>query len=57
MDVNRVDHFVGNPLDVRNCRTVDAFIPKFTFSGKDPIAFASLRELMAHITFITSDKA
>jgi hypothetical protein len=38
---DRDDHFVGNPADVRNCRTVDALIPKFTFSGSDPIIFAT----------------
>jgi hypothetical protein len=34
------DHFVGNPLEVRNNLTVDALIPKFMFSGIDPIRFA-----------------
>ena len=37
----RLDHFVGKPAEVRNCLTVDAFIPKLTFSGIDPIAFAT----------------
>ena len=31
----------GNPAEVRNCLTVDALIPKFSFSGSDPIAFAT----------------
>ena len=42
MEVDLDDHFVGRPLDVRNCLTVDALIPKFTFSGRDPIALAIL---------------
>jgi len=37
----RLDHLVGSPEEVRNCLTVDALIPKFTFSGSDPIAFAT----------------
>ena len=30
-----LDHLVGKPLDVRNCLTVDALIPKFTFSESE----------------------
>ena len=29
------DHLVGSPEAVRNCLTVDALIPKFTFSGSN----------------------
>ena len=43
--VDRFDQLVGNPLTFRNCLTVEALIPKFTFSGKDPIAFATLSSL------------
>ncbi len=32
MDLDRVDHLVGSPDEVRNCLTVDALIPKFTFA-------------------------
>ena len=42
IDLDRLDHLVGRPLEVRNCLTVDVLIPKFTFSGIDPIALAIL---------------
>ena len=41
MEIERDDHFVGNPLDVRNCLTVDALMPKFTFSGIDLVVCAT----------------
>ena len=39
--LNSLDHLVVSPDAVRNCLTVDALIPKFTFSGIDPISFAN----------------
>jgi hypothetical protein len=35
------DHLVGNPDAVRNCLTVEALIPKFTFSGNEPDILAN----------------
>ena len=32
---------MGSPDAFRNCLTVDALIPKFTFSGIEPVAFAN----------------
>ena len=46
----RFDHFVGNPAEVRNCLTVDALMPKFTFSGRDPIALATFSLFSCAIT-------
>ena len=34
------DFFEGSPLDIRNCLTVEALMPKFTFSGNEPMALA-----------------
>ena len=42
MGLERLDHLVGRPLVERNCLTVDALIPKFTFSGIEPVNFANL---------------
>ena len=42
MGLERLDHLVGRPLDLRNCLTVDALMPKFTFSGIEPVIFANL---------------
>jgi hypothetical protein len=42
MDFDRLDHLVVNPDALRNCLTVDALIPKLTFSGIDPVTFANL---------------
>ena len=41
MDLDRLDHLVGNPDELRNCLTVDALIPKFTFSGIEPTIFSN----------------
>ena len=41
IDLDLSDHFVGNPDEVRNCLTVDALIPKFTFSGNEPDILAN----------------
>ena len=38
---DRLDHLVGRPDALRNCLTVDALIPKFTFSGIEPLSFAN----------------
>ena len=40
---DRFDHLVGRPEEVRNCLTVEPFIPKFTFSGIEPMAFPIIR--------------
>ena len=40
MDALRSDHLVGIPLEFRNCLSVEALMPKFTFSGIDPVALA-----------------
>ena len=37
---DRLDHLVGRPDEVRNCLTVEPLIPKFTFSGIEPIIFS-----------------
>ena len=37
----RLDQLDGSPLEFRNCLTVDALMPKFTSSGREPIAFAT----------------
>ncbi len=42
MGLERLDHLVGRPLVLRNCLTVDALMPKFTFSGIEPVIFANL---------------
>ena len=41
MTLVRLDHLVGNPDELKNWRTVDALIPKFTFSGIEPIIFSN----------------
>jgi hypothetical protein len=43
--LERLDQLGGNPLAFRNCLTVDALIPKFTSSGREPIAFATFNLL------------
>jgi len=45
-----VDSLVGRPEEVRNCLTVEALIPKFTFSGSEPIAFATFNLLSCATT-------
>ena len=45
-----LDHLVGSPAEVRNCLTVDALIPKFTFSGREPSVFATLSLFSCEIT-------
>ena len=39
--LERVAHLLGKPDELRNCLTVDALIPKFTFSGIDPTILAN----------------
>ena len=41
----RLDQLDGNPLEFKNCLTLDSLIPKFTSSGREPIAFATFNLL------------
>ena len=49
---DRSDHLVGNPLEVRNCLTVAALMPKLTFSGREPIAFATFNGRVSNVVEI-----
>ena len=50
IDLERSDHLVGSPEEVRNCLTVDALIPKFTFSGREPSVFATFNLFSCEMT-------